>query len=642
MRMLPETAQSLESPAPIAADTASHPGRATRSLRPKILPILLVLIAGFPFVLNTLTFPLLKPLLALGVSFSIVSGINAVIYEVILTVAILAIVRYWERLPLRSIGLAWPNLIDIGLGLGLLVLMFLADDLTLRFILPLLTSPAAASQGVTAIDRPQVNLLEQMPTWLSLLIAIGAGISEELWARGYGIERLQAVTRSTFVAGAVMLGLDLLMHVPFWGFRYTVIIAPSQLLLLGMYLWQHRLAPGILAHTLMDAARPILISAMMLFATALPNPTATGWTYMQRGNYDVATIAFDAALKRNPKDTSALQGRADAYWYKGNYAQSVQDLTTVVKLEPTNERAWWNRANSYYAMHDYPRALADANKAVALAPDDGGTYSLRSDIEQAMGKPDEAANDRDKATSIEAPDSAKLQDAAALAANRGEYNEAIADVTRAISIDPHNRLLLLFREMVYAEDGQFLLAADDLKTFFASKPNDPLMLVLDSDLSYRQHDYGTAVALISRAISADRENSGFYARRATFYLKAGKSNLARADLRHVLQTTPKDAEDYNRQAWILATCPLDDIRNGARAIQLATQACKLYGWKNAQYLDTLAAAYAELGDFKTAISWEKKAIAALSPMNTKDREDMRERLGLYQAGHPYRDTDPES
>ena len=64
------------------------------------------------------------------------------------------------------------------------------------------------------------------------------------------------------------------------------------------------------------------------------------------------------------------------------------------------------------------------------------------------------------------------------------------------------------------------------------------------------------------------------------------------------------------------------------------------GWKDYSTLDTLAAAYAELGDFANAIKWEEKAlplVAQEKDVRTRvdDDRDLRSHLDLFKAHKPY-------
>jgi tetratricopeptide (TPR) repeat protein len=97
---------------------------------------------------------------------------------------------------------------------------------------------------------------------------------------------------------------------------------------------------------------------------------------------------------------------------------------------------------------------------------------------------------------------------------------------------------------------------------------------------------------------------------------------------------PTDADSFAALAWLHATCPIEGLREGKRAVELATKACELSSWSDDDTINKLAAAYAEDGDFENAITFQEKALG-IAP--EKSKRFYRSRLELYQSGKPYRD-----
>jgi tetratricopeptide (TPR) repeat protein len=150
-----------------------------------------------------------------------------------------------------------------------------------------------------------------------------------------------------------------------------------------------------------------------------------------------------------------------------------------------------------------------------------------------------------------------------------------------------------------------------------------------------QHDYDTAVAEFTEAIRHDPESDAAYHNRAHAY--ASKKDYARAipDYNESIRLAPEDPESYTDLAWLLATCPDANLRDGKRAVGLATRACDLNRWRDANDIENLAAGYAECGQFDEAVKWQAKALDVGTGL--LHRDEARQRLDLYKAGKPFRE-----
>jgi hypothetical protein len=89
------------------------------------------------------------------------------------------------------------------------------------------------------------------------------------------------------------------------------------------------------------------------------------------------------------------------------------------------------------------------------------------------------------------------------------------------------------------------------------------------------------------------------------------------------------------RAWFQATCPNASFRNGRQAVKDAKAACSIMAWKDENMIDTLAAAYAETGDFDSAAQYAAQALA-IKGIEPVDSKRLQRHLTLFQQHRPIR------
>ena len=150
-----------------------------------------------------------------------------------------------------------------------------------------------------------------------------------------------------------------------------------------------------------------------------------------------------------------------------------------------------------------------------------------------------------------------------------------------------------------------------------------------------QHDNDTAIAEYTDAIRLDPKSDAAYHNRGNAYADKGEYAKAIADFNQAIRLAPDDPDNYTNLSWLLATCPKDEVRDGKRALQMATRACELTDWEDANDIENLAAAYAECGQFDEAVKWQTKAVELGTGLESL--AESRARLDLFKAGKPFRE-----
>jgi uncharacterized protein (TIGR03067 family) len=187
----------------------------------------------------------------------------------------------------------------------------------------------------------------------------------------------------------------------------------------------------------------------------------------------------------------------------------------------------------------------------------------------------------------------------------GDYAKAVVECTEAIRLDPKNPQHYLNRGAAY----------------------------------YLKGELDKAVTDFDRVIELDPDDARGYDNRAAARAARGEYGKAVEDYRQAMRVAPQKHDPYAYLADLLATCPKAELRDGKRAVGLATRACDLTKWNDPDSLSALAAAYAEVGNFKKAVEWQRKAMRANGSLvykRQRDVEESRQRLKRYEEGEPYR------
>jgi len=192
----------------------------------------------------------------------------------------------------------------------------------------------------------------------------------------------------------------------------------------------------------------------------------------------------------------------------------------------------------------------------------------------------------------------------------------------------------IIRGMIWAQKGENDIALGDFSEAIQLDPNNKWAYLNRSVALKAKKEYDNALSDINEAIQLDPKIALAYCCRGILWKAKGEYDKALSDYNEAIRLDPKDADPWNGRAWLAATCPDARFRDGKKAVEDATKACELSGWKNWNSFDNLAAAYAEAGDSSNAVKWEEKAIERAPE---KSKGELRFRLDLYKAHKPYRE-----
>ena len=320
------------------------------------------------------------------------------------------------------------------------------------------------------------------------------------------------------------------------------------------------------------------------------------------GSADERVAACTRAIASESKELAKIFSNRGMHWSdKRDHDRAIADYNEAIRLNPLYANAYNNRGNAWRDKREYDRAIADFDDAIRLDPQDAKPYNNRGNAWRDKREYDRAIADYNEAIRLNPQESVAYNNRGEAWRDKREYDRAIADHNEAIRLNPQYADAYNNRGIAWRNKGE----------------------------------YDRAIADYDEAIRLDPQYASAYANRGIAWRNKREYDRAIADYSEAIRLEP-NASRFNGIAWTFAVANDEKLRDGKQALDYARRACELTSWTNANYLDTLAAAYAATGDFAQAVQWQEKALN--DPQFEKDSgEAARKRLELYRAGKPYRE-----
>ncbi|MBN1516663.1 tetratricopeptide repeat protein [Candidatus Sumerlaeota bacterium] len=286
------------------------------------------------------------------------------------------------------------------------------------------------------------------------------------------------------------------------------------------------------------------------------------------------------------------------------YENSETLWRATIERNPESLMAHINLGSELSARGDVDEAMEHFQRALEIQPGDAvAAYSLGNALLR-KGRLDDAMPLFQRAVKNDPGDLLAHYNYGVALMEKRRVDEAIARYQKALTIDPkyspahYNLGIALFQNKQADEAIAHFKQALELQPGFAAA----------------YHNLGIACSSLGRQGEA-----------AEYFKQA-------------VELESNNVAALNKLAWILATSPLDSLRDGAHAVRCAERASWLTGHADPVLLATLAAAYAEAGRFDDAVKTVRKALHLAQVHNLPITDSIKEQLALYKGGAPYRDT----
>jgi protein O-mannosyl-transferase len=386
------------------------------------------------------------------------------------------------------------------------------------------------------------------------------------------------------------------------------------------------------------ASRRRLGRSVLVVTGALALALCAVLTRKQLSHWQNGETLFRHALAVTTGNFVAHGNLGNALAVKGHPKEAEAEFTAALRIYPDYHPAIYALASILRTNGNLGKALALYEKALQLRPKDAAAYYNHALALKDQERIAEAIQQCRAALRLDPELPQAHNNLAGLLISQGQVEEGLVHAQTALRLDPASA-------PAHLNAGNALFLQEK---FQEAERHYRMALKLDPSLPDAQLDLAKALVNQDRLEEAEvhlREAARLQPNEAeahqilaAIYATQKRAQAAVTEYTIALQLNPDWAEGMNSLAGILAAHPDASIRDGLKAVQLATKACALTGGTNMELQQTLAAAYAAAGMFPQAVNLQEAVLDWALRGNVSDAAaSARQRLELYRAGQPYRE-----
>jgi tetratricopeptide (TPR) repeat protein len=396
------------------------------------------------------------------------------------------------------------------------------------------------------------------------------------------------------------------------------------------HLEQNRHTPVSFPDPLLDMLAGLVRSSHLHFEA--------GMEALRREDLEGAIGHFRDALAIDEKDSLAHYNLGLALLAQGADEQAIEELRRAIDLDPEYSYSHYNLASLLAKRGDYEQAARHYETAHRLDPRDRLTHLEWATALSKTGQVGRAVAELETLLAADPDDLSARLNLGTLQASLGRREEAQANLARVASspgearrrAEAHLQLALLAQERGSEEAS--------LRHFGEA-------VELDAEAVEIRHTYGLALGRAGRyresaeqfaaMIAAEPEDARGHFGRVMALLLAADYGLARSQVETSLERLPGNLPLSHLLARFLATCPDPAMRDGKRALELATTVLRRE--QTLPHAATVAMALAELGRFEDAAGLQRRILGESAAAWTPGLEAQGRRwLELYESRQPVR------